>query len=697
MAHPASSESRDPGPGAAATAFASASAPRPADLAALTTRDDFLLELGEVLAGRASVHPAETLEAAIECLHSAVGRRILAIDARETGEVRGTVERAAQRLGDAQILVFTEAGTEKQVAAAVKGTSVFAVLSLPMEPDKTGAVIDAALTSSGTTESAERPARPALRPAPTLGSGGSHAPRADDAHPAPPGRRTDLRRAALLGVVALAVGAGAFWWLMRPHPGAPAALRPTVPQTASQRSTLPARPHVDAEIVTGRVSDLLIKASQAMFERHFTTPKGANALVYYRSVLAVDPDNAEAQNGLQRVSHVLVSRFAVDLSRHHYAGAALALATLQLAEPANPHIGPFRIELARAQVAQALAHRSRLPEAPALIAQAARWGVPAAQIQLWQGQLAALQHRDRAHALARRLATRVAAGRLIGAHSAASTLAKLRVLAPQAPATDAAAQTLIGALIARAQHAGRAGRMAAQRQWLHAARDAGATPAQIAAVEQQLARLQSHAAAARLERLLARARAALARGALLAPAHASAAYDLSVFQAAHPDPALRAAAAVLRTQLASALVSQAKAAERTGQHAAALEDLAAARRWGASSAALDAANLSPRAPAAPTAAQLAQVARQLRRIHYVPPRYPQRALASGLSGEVTVRYVVDAHGHTRQLQVIAARPGTLFNRAALAAIRRWRYTPPTFDGRPIAVPVMTQIRFELPN
>jgi protein TonB len=144
-------------------------------------------------------------------------------------------------------------------------------------------------------------------------------------------------------------------------------------------------------------------------------------------------------------------------------------------------------------------------------------------------------------------------------------------------------------------------------------------------------------------------------------------------------------------------VSQAKAAERTGQHAAALEDLAAARRWGASSAALDAANLSPRAPAAPTAAQLAQVARQLRRIHYVPPRYPQRALASGLSGEVTVRYVVDAHGHTRQLQVIAARPGTLFNRAALAAIRRWRYTPPTFDGRPIAVPVMTQIRFELPN
>ncbi|MHB1541466.1 MAG: energy transducer TonB, partial [Steroidobacteraceae bacterium] len=102
-------------------------------------------------------------------------------------------------------------------------------------------------------------------------------------------------------------------------------------------------------------------------------------------------------------------------------------------------------------------------------------------------------------------------------------------------------------------------------------------------------------------------------------------------------------------------------------------------------------------PAAPTPAQLAAVARQLRRIHYVAPAYPQRALASGLSGEVTVQYVVNTQGRTRQLQVINSRPGAIFNRAALRAIRRWRYSRPEFRGRPVSVPVRTEIRFVLPN
>ncbi len=695
MAHPAPSETRDCAGEGAGSGVASSGAQRPADLAALTTRDDFLLELGEVLGGRASVHPADSLDVAIEHLEGARGRQILAIDARETGDIRANVERAAERVGAAKILVFTDAGTEKTVAAAVKGTRVFAVLSLPMEPGKTSAVVDAALSDSGEQDSPRRAARPAPRHVPPVRAGTQTAATGGTAPEGPSGGHGKLI-AATLGVLALVAGAGAFWWLTRTQPTAVAPPRTEAAAVAKYAAL--ARPKVDTSIVRGRVSDLLIKAGRAMFERHFTAPKGANALVYYRSVLAVDPSNAEARNGLQRIANVLISRVGVDLSRDRYAGASLALATLQLAEPGNAHIRPFRVQLAAALVEQALSSKGKLAAAPALIAQAARWGVPTAQIKAWQGQLTTLQHGERIKVLARRVNTRIGVGRLTGPHSAESALTKLRVLAPQATATGTAAQALIGALIGQARQAGLAGRAAEQSQWLSAARRAGATSQQLDSVQQQVARSETRSTDARLSELLARARARLASGALIHPKHDSAAYYLSVIEASHPDPTQRAGVNTLHDQLATALVAQAESAARAGQRATAREDLAAARRWGASASALATATaLAIKAPAAPTAAQLMEVARQLYRTHYVAPAYPQRALARGLSGEVTVQYVVDTQGRTRQLQVINSRPGAIFTRAALRAIRRWRYARPEFRGRPVSVPVRTEIRFVQPN
>jgi len=690
VVHPAPSESPDSADERAGSSITPSGAPRAADLAALTQRDDFLLELGELLGGRASVHPADSVDAAIEHLEGARGRQILAIDARETGDVRANVERAAERVGAAQILVFTATGTEQTVGAALKGTRVFAVLPLPMEPAKTSAVIDAALSDGGAQDlprAAPRRVLPERAASPT--------PATDGARPEGAAGGRGRLIAATLGGLVLVAGAGVLWWLTRTHPTGVTPARPGA--VAAAKYPALARPKVDTSIVRGRVSDLLIKASRAMFERHFTAPRGANALVYYRSVLAVDPTNAEAQNGLQRIANVLISRFGVDLSRDRYAAAALALATLQLAEPDNAHIGPLRIQLATAQVEQALSSPGKLAATPALIAQADRWGVPAVQIKAWQGQLAKLQHTDRINVLAQRLETLIGAGRLTGPHSAASALAQLRTLAPQAATTDSAAQALIGALLGQARQAGLAQHTGEQNRWLSAARIAGATRQQIDSVRQQVARLATHAAEAQLSQLLGRARARLTSGALIEPAHDSAAYYLSVIDASHPDPAQRAEAQVLRAQLARALVAQAQSAAGAGQRARAQEDLAAARRWGARASTLAAAVQTAKPPAAPTAAQLAEVARQLRRTHYVAPAYPQDALASGLSGEVTVQYVVDAQGRTRQLRVINSRPGAIFNGAALRAIRHWRYTRPQFRGRPVNVTVRTEIRFVLPN
>ncbi len=148
MAHPASKASQDLA-GAPAAPGSPSFVQHPADLAALTGRDDFLLELGELLGGRASVHPADSIEAALERLGEARGTRVLAIDTRDTGDVRVNVARASQQTPDALILVFTEAQSEKETAAALKGTRVFAVLPVPLEADKTAAVLEAALTHAG--------------------------------------------------------------------------------------------------------------------------------------------------------------------------------------------------------------------------------------------------------------------------------------------------------------------------------------------------------------------------------------------------------------------------------------------------------------------------------------------------------------------------------------------------------------------
>lgn len=696
MAHPAPSESRE-----SASELTGATAPSAArplvELTALTHHDDFLLELGEVLDGRASVHPAESLDAALEQLSAGRGGQILAIDAREIADVRADVERASTRVPHAVVLAFTEAGAEKTVAAAVKGTAVFAVLPLPMQTDKTSAVLEAALTDAVQRHAAPHAsaARPTHHGAPLLRNA---PPLPGVSEPPTGGSRKRLWLLIGAGALLTAIGAGVF--LIPRHTAAPlpAARPPSAHAPAAARGRIAALPEpaVDTSIVRGRLDDLLVKASRAMFERHFTAPRGANALVYYRSVLAVDPANHEARNGLRRVGHVLISRFQDDIAQGHDNRAALALATLRLAEPTDLHLRPFGIALSGAEVNQALSS-GPLGTVPALIAQAARRGVPAAQIAAWQSELSSLRHKHKVNKAVRQITRRIDANRLTGPASAASALARLRTLAPTATATQSAAQGLIAALLSQARHAGLTGDSAAESQWLSAAEQNGATAQAIAAVREQIGAARTSAAHRRLERLLAKARARLDAGALVRPGNDSAAHYLTVIAADRPGPGVAAAASRLRSALASALVTRADFETRAGQRAAAQANLAAARQWGASATSLHAATALAEKPRPPTAAQLAIVAQQLRRIHYVAPAYPQRALSQGISGQVMVQYVVGKSGLTHSLQVISAQPAHLFNSAALDAIRSWRYAPPKFHGEPVSVPVRTMIRFVLPN
>ncbi len=80
----------------------------------------------------------------------------------------------------------------------------------------------------------------------------------------------------------------------------------------------------------------------------------------------------------------------------------------------------------------------------------------------------------------------------------------------------------------------------------------------------------------------------------------------------------------------------------------------------------------------------------------VNPQYPIRAADREIEGWVEVEFTISAAGTVKDPVVVAAEPGTIFNRAALRAIRKWKYSPKIEEGVAVERPnVMVRINFEL--
>jgi periplasmic protein TonB len=717
VANPASSAPRSPDSGSSGSPAPTPSATQRAtvDLTALTNRDDFLLELGEALGGQASVNPVDSIDSAIEQLASTKRGQMLVIDARTASDVRSDVHRATQEAPHAVVVVFAEADAEKQVASAVKGTSVFAVLTIPIEGPKTMAVLDAAIADAASRSAAARGT--GAERAGGAGSAGaltldafrpamSYSTKQPDEPQPEEGRKWGLWVG--LGLAAVALAAGGAWYFTHGNkasaPGtaaqAPGTLNPAG-AVAQSAAVLP-QPAVDTSIVAGRVDDLLEKARRAMRDRRYTAPTGDNALVFYRSAAAADPTSGEAKDGLRRVGDVCISRFNDAMSADHYNDAALALATLKLAEPSDPHLGAFQLQLSAAEINQAVTggHANR---AAALLRQAEQAGVPAAQLASWRAQVARLQQTDKVQSLVTAARDRIRAGQLTSpaGDSAAAYLSQLRAVAPASPETAEVASALVAACFSKAQQHALAGDTAAESRWLAEARASGASAGEVAQFQRQLAGAQAKAAHLRADRLVTLIRERLGSGALTSPAGDSAADYLQQLEGSHPAGNAAAAAVQDKSALAAKLLARARAEMRARNPVQANADLTAARNWGANAAAVAAVQRlgsSSAAAARPAAGpDLVALASQLKRVRYAPPEYPDRALNDRISGSVIVQYVVDKRGYTQDIKVTQSTPPGVFDDAAIDSIRRWRYRPAQYHGRPVEVPVRTLIRFVLPH
>lgn len=84
-----------------------------------------------------------------------------------------------------------------------------------------------------------------------------------------------------------------------------------------------------------------------------------------------------------------------------------------------------------------------------------------------------------------------------------------------------------------------------------------------------------------------------------------------------------------------------------------------------------------------------------RLLHMEEPEYPRRALRGRLEGRVLLSFTIGTDGRVRDAVVEEATPRGMFERAALAAIDKWRYEPFVEDGVATERQAVQEITFTL--
>lgn len=81
---------------------------------------------------------------------------------------------------------------------------------------------------------------------------------------------------------------------------------------------------------------------------------------------------------------------------------------------------------------------------------------------------------------------------------------------------------------------------------------------------------------------------------------------------------------------------------------------------------------------------------------YAPaPEYPAQARRNRREGRVVVRVLLDERGRVVRGQILPGADAESFGRAALDAVRRWRFTPGLKDGSPVRAEVEVPILFRI--
>ena len=75
------------------------------------------------------------------------------------------------------------------------------------------------------------------------------------------------------------------------------------------------------------------------------------------------------------------------------------------------------------------------------------------------------------------------------------------------------------------------------------------------------------------------------------------------------------------------------------------------------------------------------------------PRYPREALNRNIGGIVRVQVVVSPDGRVERMELAESSGDRFLDRAAMEAVRRWRFIPATRNGQPVTASIIVPLEF----
>jgi TonB family protein len=389
-------------------------------------------------------------------------------------------------------------------------------------------------------------------------------------------------------------------------------------------------PAIDPQSV---IATSLAAGDEALREGHTLEPRGRSALDHYNTVLALDPANAAARQGIDRIADQFAAQAETAIERGQVAAALVAIESLRRVQPDHRQLAELQAQIEAAQ--ERYVAMASKPVEPAAAPKPAPTKPSVATVELERNV----------------------------AEARASTMTK-------------AAEAL--------QH----GHLELASALLSEARTLGVPASDLEAMDQTLANAQQRRAKDDILQLVLQR---TAQSKLLEPVDDSAKFHLQRLVQLDPQFAgVAQAVAALGGRLT--LDAQLATAEKNFDLAARL--LAQAREIGFSGAAIESAEAklaAARKPAEPPPA----AAPAPRLVHMVRPEYPQSALMNGAEGWVNVRLSITPAGNVIEPRVVESSNGSMFNRAALSAVSKWKYEP--FDSAdPTATrPVTVRVEFRM--
>jgi len=497
---------------------------------------------------------------------------------------------------------------------------------------------------------------------------------------------------------------GAKWWLLAASLAALAApllwvglLAPSTPL----RPAASAAPSAAPTSGDATLESLLTRADRALAAGQLVAPPGASAADLYREALRRNARDPRAVNGLEQTIDRLVSDAESALQDRHLQDAQALADQAHAISPDHPRVAFLMAQIGAQRErlvldkAQHAAATGNVAGALAVLDDAARGGRHSTLVEEARQQLAQQQVDERVVEFLRRGREALLRGQLIEPpeQSARFLIEAARALAPGDAGVQQATKELLARLQAEAGKALTAGKPDQADVWTSAAAGAGAERADVAALRAEAQRLRGASKADSLAQLTLTFNERLAAGSITEPAADSAKFYLA--QLLQADPA-HPATQLARTAFDTRVLDEARGALRAQDYGGARRWLSEARAAGADPASIGA--LDAAIGAAQDAAQRASSyvsASSMTRTRYVAPKFPPDASQRGIDGWVDLQFLVNTDGSVGELMIVGAQPVGIFEKAALDAVRHWRYQPLMRDGQPATQRARVRLRFAM--